>query len=293
MHISTIISSTPIRQSLMNTASRTLFSETLSSIKNIQAQNHQQYASNANGKMLFKTLSTLMTQHTRDIKREFQLSVPNNKMTPTLLANRIDNTIPTDPNRAPGFFTKADILDPRTLHNKIRDKDYVLLTHGSNPYFLAAIYKEGLRSAEDMALDPNTPDNLKKFYTHLLNPTRFSNDPSLIYFRPATKLYGCSIERNDIVIAVDPKAIFVFDQEHRIRPNGTAQSYQNSAIPLGKYHDLYANKPPHTFLSKDKIFIPTDYYENGMDYRPECCLKANKIDPALFVDMSDKNILQN
>lgn len=230
-----------------------------------------------------------LSTNLNDYKAVDPIKAVSNDLTSELDSKSAKSTVfvnlPVDPTRTPGFFTAADIIDPSTLKDKVRDKDYVLLTHRSSPNCLATIHKDGLRSKEDLALDPNVSADLKDSYIAALNRSWFSNDPSLIYFRPATQSHGYPINKDDIVIAVDPKSVFVFDQEHRARSGSTTQTHRNSGISIGQYHQLLETKPPYTFFSKDKTFIPWENYKKGMDYIPECCLKANKIDPKMFVHL--------
>jgi hypothetical protein len=115
-----------------------------------------------------------------------------------------------------------------------------------------------------------------------LNSSRISNDPGLIYFRP---LGDHRLMKNSIVIAVKAEAAFVFDQEHRARSDGTHSSYTASGMTLDSYYSKIESRPQGFLLNRHKGYSRFGV-NDGSQYIPECAIRADKIDPQLFVHVA-------
>lgn len=206
---------------------------------------------------------------------------------------------------SPRFFTIKNVIHPGLLKDMKLGDDFVVLAHiCHNESNLAAIKKEGLKSVNALlaeggaTLSDTQKANAKK---HVDNEA-FSNDPSLIYFRPAISHPRIAAHRA-VFIAVEPKSVFVFNQEHRSvnRPeswSGTAEGHKASAMTIAEYSKKLREQQPGTVLKDDKRFIQqgtktslaqsvkklfrrTD--AKDLPFVPECCLTADYLKPDFFI----------
>lgn len=162
------------------------------------------------------------------------------------------------------FASVADIIHPDALSTLMQNRDYVLLTHRPKTA-LASIHTEGLRSLRDLAEDEGASSNVRARFDNHINQ-EFGNDPDLIYFRPVGKKY--SVLKDNVVIAVKPEAVFVYDSECRARTDGSgAARYEGSEMSISSY---FARESDSHFMYVS-------------DYSPEVCVRANKIGPEFFV----------
>jgi hypothetical protein len=193
-------------------------------------------------------------------------------------------------NASPRFLTSADILDPKDLASLPSDQ-YVLLAHNPKEGVGEIINQDGLRSTKDLGAHENAAQEFKDTYNNRATQNYFGNDPSLIYFRPVTTHTQYKVLNRHIVIAVKAEALFVYDQENRVR--GDKSDHAGSAMSIRAYENAMQQKPAGTYLSRYKTHVTWDKAALIKEYFPECCVQADKIPPNLFVPHAgiDKGLL--
>ena len=143
----------------------------------------------------------------------------------------------------PRTLSVDDVISPENLKDLVPYEDFVLLRHNAAGDTLDAIKKDGIKSLKCLAEDANSSEQLESLYKIRVNNNekKFSNDPNLIYFRPI--LDASNVPDNQIIIAVKPQSVFVFDQENRVRSSGTAGTYRASAMSIKTYFEAVENCP--------------------------------------------------
>lgn len=183
---------------------------------------------------------------------------------------------PTDRERL--FPGKESIIHPTELKGLVPNRDYTLLVRGSEPKHFESIHNEGVKSTKELANDPNASEEIKARYSSISN--KFGPDPNLIYFRP-TDPNRYPVKKNEIAIAVKPDSARVFNQEKRV--HGTKASYEASSMSSGKYHDLRGNLQPGEFITESGGIDRWRSPKPQALYVPEIPVRADRIEPSLFV----------
>lgn len=178
------------------------------------------------------------------------------------------------------FLGPEDIIPPEALANKVRDRDYVLLLHRTEPRHVSSIRRDGLRSFADLAGSKDATPSMIERFDRLKQARVFTNDPSLVYFRPLVAGSPWKVEPDDFVIAVDLGAAFAYHSAFRITATSMSDaSYRASRVHVSDLMDQGSVNVTQGAGARSGA----SGYGVASSYVPECCVRIGRIPPQQFV----------
>jgi hypothetical protein len=186
-----------------------------------------------------------------------------------------------------GFLEVSDLVQ---IPPEGGGQDIALLVHSPSRNAQSTVRTSGLKSLQTLASEPNPSREVSERYSTRSNASHFTNDPSLVYFRPVT--HKRKVLKGDICIAARKSKINVFDQEARARhydkPKRYSQNiHQGSKMSYDEYLKKDSETPPGMFMNQHGYYMPLAQHGNGFEqYIPEVCVDSGRISPSLFVDKS-------
>lgn len=177
------------------------------------------------------------------------------------------------------YLTPENIIRPSDLAGKVRNVDYVLLMHRTEPRHVESIRRQGLRSFADLAGSPGASPEMVRRLAGLRQAKVFTNDPDLVYFRPLIEGSAWKVEPEDFVIAVDLSAAFAYHSAFRITATSKSDSaYVSSRVHVSELISQYSSR-----LKGISSVVSEKVYADAGGFVPECCVRTGRIAPEMFV----------